>query len=382
MRSRTFRPLSPAAMAAAGALALSVLAPTAAEAATVAPGAPIRVQPLTPADDGMPVELDSGSCSQAFTGTILRADGTRAPILVTSGHCVTAMDDAFVPSDQVYVPKQDGNHAVGTREHYVLELPETGDLVGDFVGTATGADWATVTLNPGVSTSRTSESVDQFGTPSGDPVVLTGIRDYPDLAPGQFSVDNAGQTICKDGATSGRSCGVQLMRTRNSVFHTGVNYQGGDSGGINFDPVNGEVIGITTESYGPIGRAQPADVALQDAYGIPDGEVNQRFQLAESTERHDTDFRTLGQDQAATQAWLDQNTEPVEEPNFRAEFDQEVASAQADAARYSEQAGAQLATGDVAGVQATANEASAVANGYAETLPELAVEAALQDVLG
>lgn len=331
--------------------------------------------------DGIPAEVDSASCSQAFAGTILRADGTRAPILVTSGHCVTSMDESFVPSDQVYVPRHEGNEVVGTREHFALEMPETGDQIGDFIGTTTGADWATVTLNPGVTTSRTSESVDKFGTPSGDPVVLTGIRDYQDLAPGQFSLDNAGQPICKDGATSGRSCGTQLLRTRNSVFHTGMDYQGGDSGGINFDPATGEVIGITTESYGPVGRAQPADVALQDAYGIPDGQVNERFQLAESTEAHDTNFRTLGEDQAATQAWLDQNSEPVEVPNFRAEFDQEVATAQADAGYYSQQAGSQLATGDVTGAQATATEAAAVAQGYSESLPDLALGVAVQEFL-
>lgn len=379
---RFVSPRSTVALAAGVTAAAALLAPAVADAATVAPGAPIRAQAQVPSLEGMPPELDTASCSQAFAGTVERADGTRADILVTSGHCVSAMGDGFVPSPEVYAPKRDGNQLIGQREVYALEIPETGDTVGDFVGMVTGADWATVTLVPGVSTSRTSESVDQFGVASGQPVVLTGIRDYRDLAAGEVSADNLGQPVCKDGATSGRTCGTQLFRTRNSVFHVGVAYAGGDSGGINFDPNNGEVIGITTEAYGPIGRAQTADVALQDAYGIPDGQVNERFQLAESTEAHDTDFRTLGEDMAASQAWAEANYPAQPMPDFRAAFAEEVAYAQADAAALADQATSQLATGDAAGVQATAGQAQAAAGWYSRSLPVLGINAGLQELLG
>ncbi|WP_150114466.1 hypothetical protein [Corynebacterium oculi] len=123
-------------------------------------------------------------------------------------------------------------------------------------------DWGTVELEPGVTTTRLSDSVDMYGNSHGEPVELTGVRDYEDLGFWEVSADNFGQPICKDGNTSGRSCGVQLFRTQNGVWSAGLNYQNGDSGGVNFDPETGEALGVTSMGFGTIGRAQPIDLAI------------------------------------------------------------------------------------------------------------------------
>nr|WP_227658980.1 MULTISPECIES: S1 family peptidase [unclassified Corynebacterium] len=134
---------------------------------------------------------------------------------------------------------------------------------------------------------RVADSVDQHGRRHGDPVVLTGVRDYPDLGEDEVSFDNFGQPICKDGAASGRTCGIQFMRTRHSLWSSSLALPG-DSGGVNFDPTTGEALGASTQSMlGLLMTTQPFDVALEEAYGIPDGQVNEHFSLPESTEAHD-----------------------------------------------------------------------------------------------
>ncbi len=143
--------------------------------------------------------------------------------------------------------------------------------------------------------------------------MLTGVRDYPDLAFWEASADNFGQPICKDGNTGGRACGTQLFRTQNGIWSFGLNYENGDSGGVNFDPETGEALGVTSMGFGPIGRAQPVDLAIEEGYGIPDGQVNEYFALPESTEPADP-TRTQADDVQGAVEWYDANPEEV--PDF------------------------------------------------------------------
>ena len=138
---------------------------------------------------------------------------------------------------------------------------------------------------------------------------MTGVVDYSELQPGEVSVDNFGQPICSDGSRTGRNCGVQIFRVRNGVWAIS-HLDKGDSGGNAYDPRTNQVIGVNSMAIGPVSRYQPADQALQDAYGIEDGKVNEHFQVEESTEPH-SEFRTIGQDMAADEAWIAEN-EPAE----------------------------------------------------------------------
>lgn len=76
---------------------------------------------------------------------------------------------------------------------------------------------------------------------------------------------------------------------------------------MNFDPVTGEAVGVTsTAGWGLFGRAQPIDVVLEEAYGIPDGEVNEYFTLPESTQAH-TPMLTFSEDQSLQEQWWEEN---------------------------------------------------------------------------
>ena len=105
-------------------------------------------------------------------------------------------------------------------------------------------------------------------------------------------MDNFGQPICKDGATTGRSCGRQIARSRNTIYSVGVTAEMGDSGGVNFDPRDGAVIGTSNGVIGPLFASQAADRAIESAYGIPDGQVNQVFKIADPAPR--AEFTTTG----------------------------------------------------------------------------------------
>ena len=61
---------------------------------------------------------------------------------------------------------------------------------------------------------------------------------------------------------------------------------------MNFDPRDGAVIGTSHGVIGPLFVSQAADRALEDAYGIPDGQVNQAFQIAGTAPR--AEFTTSG----------------------------------------------------------------------------------------
>lgn len=350
--------------------------------------------------EGIPAHLDTFSCSQGPSGTVQLPDGTTKSVMVTAAHCVTSLGPGYEVAPEVYVPKMDGNHVIGYREQASNPLVEAQpSFAKETFDAFTVSDWSTITLLEDVPTSRVSDSIDFYGNSTADGVALTGIRDYADLGPYQVSLDNFGQPICKDGMTSGRTCGTQLARTQHAVFSWGLNYTHGDSGGNNYDPNNGEVIGVTSQAVGPIGRAQPVDAALQAAYGIPDGEVNEHFTLAESTEAHDDDFRPLAQDEAEVQEWYNENppvapvqqaaapavsaapaAEVAETPDYRAEFHADVEAAQNDAADATAQIQNSVFNGDVESAVATGEQALETAAHHAQVLPESAANAATQEV--
>lgn len=342
----------------------------AAVAAPVGPGAPMRTAPVEPTLENIPPQFDTFSCTQGLAGVVRTADGELKPIMITAGHCVMSFPGDPAIGREVYVPLPPGNHLVGYTDETSSPLNENAELVDGF----TWADWATVELVPGTPTTRTSQSRDYYGRASGAPVVLTGVRDYRDLNHLEVSFDNAGQPICKDGAVSGRSCGYQLARTQHGIFSWGLDYANGDSGGINFDPNTREALGVTSQGIGPVGRAQPIDSAVQDAYGIPDGQVNEHFQLAESTAPHD-EFRPLAADDAAAEQWVRQT---YDIPDFVADYHANVAHAQADVASYSNQLSSQAVAGDVDALATTAEQAVTAWEHHASVLPESAMDAAIQ----
>lgn len=197
----------------------------------------------------------------------------------------------------------------------------------------TDDDWATIALADGVEMSRVTDSVDQFGQSHGAPVVLTGVRDYPDLAPGQIAFDNFGHPICQDGQTSGRTCGVQFMRTGHRLWSIRESNPG-DSGGINYDPHTREALGVSTDSFGPLSITQAADIALEEAYGIPDGQVNERFRLPDSEQAH-TPMRSMDADRQQALAWVEENMPeyaPQPEELLDLQGATEIAQANAEAA--------------------------------------------------
>ncbi|KQB85359.1 hypothetical protein [Corynebacterium oculi] len=288
---------------------------TTASAAEVAPGAPMRM-----ATDGLddrvqeevgevPLEIiTTASCSQGISGTVTLDDGSQRNVLVSAGHCLYGIEGEGVETyPEVYAPLSEGRKLIARREHgdKVYPVPEGGGIDA-VIRQFDGPDWATAEVVGDADMTRVADSVDQYGRRHGDPVVLTGVRDYRDLEKWEVDFDNFGQPICKDGQTSGRTCGAQLMRTSNGIWHTNL-YLSGDSGGVNFDPVTGEALGVTSIGIvGLIGRAQPMDVALEQAYGIPDGQVNERFTLPESTDQHSQAY-TLKEDTEQIDEWAEQN---------------------------------------------------------------------------
>ncbi|QDZ41871.1 hypothetical protein [Corynebacterium sp. sy039] len=210
---------------------------------------------------------------------------------------------------EVYVPTHEGDKLIGTREHGAPVLNTDNENVEAVLN---GDDWGTIVLIDGVNATRIADSKDQFGNSQGQPVELTSVRDYPDLKPGEVSFDEFGKPICKDGQTTGRTCGTQVLRTSNGLWYLG-EVRPGDSGGVTFDPNTGEALGVTSMTVlGLVGRSQPADVAIEKAYGIPDGQVNERFQLPNSTEAH-TPMRNFQDDTAAANEWLMNNDPQVKQ---------------------------------------------------------------------
>lgn len=224
---------------------------------------------------GGPLHNGNLNCSQGFAGTVIKDDGAAENIMVTAGHCLDQGQKAVVGFRGGLVEVGD-TIAQGFIRPFVSYQY---GLNGIFFGIPHSSDWAIARLYPHIGMTRNAQSAGSNGPINSFPRALTGIRDYGDLAPGQISTDNAGQLICKDGSRSGRLCGIQIARTRDNIFHTPITILG-DSGGAVYDPLSGQVLGTVSGSWGPVDNTQAADATLQDAYGIPDGQVNQRFHLA------------------------------------------------------------------------------------------------------
>ena len=358
------RPVTrPAATLAAACVALGAIgnpSTAAAAPALAAPGAPIAML-----NDDSDSFTHTARCSQGPAGTVRTPDGQTKQIMVTAAHCFEVKGKTVRPA--VFAP---------VREHGKVGYPRVGDVdkqrtpfelgngeLMDFYRIIDEPDWTTVRLAPGVEASGVSSSVDQEGRGPSAPVAITGVKDYRNLRGDELiSFDNAGQPICKDGMRTGRSCGVQMFRTQNFVWHFGVGYESGDSGGINYDPRTGEAVGLSIIGFGPFGNSQQVDRALEDAYGIPDGHVNEAFTPAAPAPR--ADFAPLYEEVAN----FSPNNAPqlVDGPQPRELLDRAVMGAQADAARFSAEA-AQLpqAEDPVAAAQDLAGRANAAAQQHA-----------------
>ncbi|KQB86605.1 hypothetical protein [Corynebacterium lowii] len=307
--------------------------------AEVAPGAPMRMQiEGMERPENMPPEVFTAmSCSQGVPGTVTLPDGSKRNVMVSAAHCVKGTDDDDVQPDvYVYAPLEEGNELIAMAAHGEKMRMEPGEhWIETQLGIPNMPDWATADLGPDVEMSRVADSVDQYGRRHGEPVELTGVRDYRDLQDWEISFDNFGQPICKDGQTSGRTCGIQFMRTRNGLWYLGTGIPG-DSGGVNFDPNNGEALGVSSlASWGLVVRAQPVDIALEEAYDIPDGQVNEYFALPDSTAPH-APMRTFEEDQQATRQWMEENSpealdEPVTFESAKKKADQNIAESVAEA---------------------------------------------------
>lgn len=371
------------------------LAGPAAQAAPLAPlaapGAPIRAIPEHPETnleiDGknyhIAPEHSAWSCSQGPSGTVTLADGTRMPIMITAGHCVTDTEGEGSVLPEILVnTRASGFQVLGTRDRVgdVRVAADDAPIPVQINDTLNSPDWGIVRLAPGVTATRLATSRDEWGGNASAPVTLTGIRDYRTLGAFDVAVDNAGQPICKDGSRTARSCGVQLFRTKEGVWSWGLTYKQGDSGGINYDPRTGEVIGLTSMGMGPLGRTQPADAALEQAYGIPDGQVNERFQLTESTAAP-AEFKTIQDEQNDLQAELEaQGLNRPAMPDFRAELGKAIASTNSDLAASAAQLQSAAASGNVDAAIDAGSRAIDVTAGHAQDLIALGVLNALNDL--
>ncbi|AQQ14247.1 hypothetical protein CGLAU_01280 [Corynebacterium glaucum] len=325
----------------------AIVAPTtaaAAEPALAAPGGPFRVPPKDPpqtvpspvGDLKVPPETFAMTCSQGPTGTLTTPDGKTQRVMLTASHCVNTMPGLPEVKGEVFVPLESGYARIGERIASNV-MPESTYDLSDPILSARTADWGIVLIDDSVNATRVSFSRDSDGGVYGEPVELTGIRDLPTLQHGEIVFDNFGQPICKDGATSGRSCGTQLARTRNGIYSWDLYYLEGDSGGVNFDPRDGAILGVTSMALGPLGKLQPADRILEDAYGIPDGEVNNYFVLTDSTAPH-TAFVPSGEESVRIDAEISAMNPDIQPPDGRAELETATANAQQDARQLGEKA--------------------------------------------
>ena len=291
----------------------ATFAAPAASAVTVGPGSPIRMpEPGAVVEDGRHVR--TGMCSTGVAGTVTDAEGNQHRVMLTAGHCVNKEGHEQLPKSTgvIYAPTPEGDVRIGEVGPASFFLPDENDVEANqniLDSTLNGSDYAFIELDDDVDATSVSHSVDEHGRVNGEGAAMTGVVDYSELQPGEVSVDNFGQPICSDGSRTGRNCGVQIFRVRNGVWAIS-HLDKGDSGGNAYDPRTNQVIGVNSIAIGPVSRYQPADQALQDAYGIEDGKVNEHFQVEESTEPH-SEFRTIGQDMAADEAWIAEN-EPAE----------------------------------------------------------------------
>ena len=281
------------------------LSPAVAQAApangvVVGPGSPMRM----PIEGEKVVEgrhVGAAMCSLGVPGTIIDQNGNKQRVILTAGHCLVppSVDEEVKLTGKWYIPTREGDVLLGEKvvATDVLAQAEAMDVEGVralLENLFNTPDYGVIEVHPDVVTTGRSESVSEFGRVKGEPVQIVGIQDNRTLAPFEVSGDNFGQPICSDGSRSGRSCGFQLFRVRHGVWAL-MPIDNGDSGGNVYNPQTREAIGVNSMGIGPLTRAQPIDVALEETYGIPDGQVNDRFQVETNTQAH-TPTRTIQED--------------------------------------------------------------------------------------
>lgn len=388
MNPRLFR------LAASLTAAITFLITPAHAAPLVGPGSGLRMLPDQPETTiviqdktyHLSEEFSAWTCSQGPSGTVLTGTGERIPVMLTAGHCISELDSSDDPlRPEVYVNlSTEGYRRVGMRDKVGrINLDDKNTplhlLPNDLLNSH---DWGTVRLDPGVTASRSATSRDQFGGRESHPVAMTGIKDYRTLGPTEVSVDNFGQPICKDGILSARSCGTQLARTRYGVWSWGLTYEKGDSGGNNYDPRTGEIIGVTSMGLGPLGRAQPADVILEEAYGVPDGRVNEHFALPEDTTPA-APQKSLADEQRALQTELEgQGLEIPELPDFRKEFNDELGRAHGTAEQTAAGLAQAASASDVDAAARTLQEAHDKAAAHADRLGAYGLGIVISEIAG
>lgn len=340
-----------AALIAAAAAVISpvVNAPAAsAEPALAAPGGPMRMFPANPPATltdvtGKTINVPRSNfvypCSQGPTGMLRTANGEQR-VMLTVSHCVNAVPGMQPLAKEVYATRNGEYVKIGEAGAHTQMLPGAHDFSNPHSAVWTN-DWGVVHIDNGVVDTKLTQSQDVRGGAKGEPVALTTVRDFRTLAPGEFSIDNFGQPICKDGRTTGRTCGTQLARTRDGVYSYGLDYTPGDSGGVNYDPRDGAILGvssITLKAFGhSLGKAQPVDRIIEDVTGAPDGYVNEYFTVTQSTAAPE-DFVPNAVEFAKNDEEFFAANPGYELPNPRAELDKATAAAQQDAVRLGEQA--------------------------------------------
>lgn len=216
---RNFNKLLGAVATALMAASISV-APTAG-ATVVGPGDPIRIP--TSKSERIEGNILSGSamCSAGVPGTVTDPQGHGHKVLVTAGHCVNNMPgSAEKTTGTVFLAAASGDQRVGQTEKTDFAILKSPAPIGSLqwgIDTLNTADWGAVKMDDGVQGTGAAKSVDATGRFASTPQPLSGVKDYKDLGPNQFTFENFGQPICKDGNRTGRSCGVQVARAARRV---------------------------------------------------------------------------------------------------------------------------------------------------------------------
>lgn len=282
----------------------------------IGPGSPLRMPfPSSKNIDGRHVQ--SPMCSLGVPGTVVDQNGVSHRVIMTAGHCVVAKDTETGEevTGQFFIPTKDGDKLVNKDYMGTDVMPEESDFDENttmpefFNELFNSGDYGIIEVQDDIKTTSMSHSVDEFGNVHGEPVQIVGIEDKRTLDPMEISVDNFGEPVCTDGSRTGRGCGFQVFRVRNGVWAIAP-IDHGDSGGNAYNPETREAIGVNSMGIGPLSRFQPIDVALEEQYDIPDGQVNERFKVETSTEPQ-SEFRTIDEDVQYTNQHV-----PQEEPDL------------------------------------------------------------------
>lgn len=267
----------------------------------IGPGSPMRM-PFPSSQNIEGRHIESPMCSLGVPGTVVDQNGVSHRVIMTAGHCVVAKDEDSGEelTGQFFIPTKDGDKLfsgdyMGTDVMPDEDAFDENTTVQEYFNTLfNSADYGIVAVRDDTKTTSMSHSVDEFGNVHGEPVQIVGIEDKRTLAPMEIAIDNLGEPVCTDGSRTGRGCGFQLFRVRNGIWAISP-IDHGDSGGNAYNPVTREAIGVNSMGIGPLSRFQPIDVALEEQYGIPDGQVNDRFKVESSAEPQ-SEFRTIDED--------------------------------------------------------------------------------------